>query len=97
MCGHGCTNLKHKPPIPYNIGRARVSALQVRDARAAQAAASATIAKLERQYIEERNLRREVTCAECHPDATAGSFISCHALSQSWIVMSTYLAVGVDN
>lgn len=33
---------------------------QVRDAQAAAEAAAATIAKLERQYIEERNLRREV-------------------------------------
>lgn len=34
---------------------------QVREAREAQAAVSATVAKLERQYIEERNLRREVS------------------------------------
>ncbi len=34
---------------------------QVREAREAQAAVSATVAKLERQYIEEQNLRREVS------------------------------------
>lgn len=45
----------------------QISHAQVKDARAAQAAASATVAKLERQYIEERNLRREVDLPPTKP------------------------------
>ena len=45
----------------------QISHAQVKDARAAQAAASATVARLERQYIEERNLRRKVDLPPTKP------------------------------
>ncbi|KAK9902101.1 hypothetical protein WJX75_004452 [Coccomyxa subellipsoidea] len=43
-----------------DLERERANFKQTREATADQAAASATVAKLKRQYIEERNLRREV-------------------------------------